>query len=157
MILPQNNVYLINLIILFPSEEGPTAEDLEEQPRKQKSVHHMNDASVFEACNGIILRKFVPTGKLERLAQQEKNWASKSLSLENESTSKKRKREEENPKKRSNKLKSEEKKSKKQKSESKDEKTDVPAKKSSKKKREKNDKNEKKEKVYLGKRKKRKA
>ena len=56
-------------------EEVPSSdsepEDTEEVQRKDRAVHHMTDATVFQACGGMILRKFVPTGKLERLAQQE--------------------------------------------------------------------------------------
>jgi len=52
-------------------EAPPTADELLETERKGRAVHHMTDASVFEACNGMILRKFVPVGKLERIAQQE--------------------------------------------------------------------------------------
>eukprot|EP00012_Vannella_robusta_P010482 CAMPEP_0206193586 /NCGR_PEP_ID=MMETSP0166-20121206/6660_1 /ASSEMBLY_ACC=CAM_ASM_000260 /TAXON_ID=95228 /ORGANISM="Vannella robusta, Strain DIVA3 518/3/11/1/6" /LENGTH=237 /DNA_ID=CAMNT_0053610337 /DNA_START=342 /DNA_END=1055 /DNA_ORIENTATION=+ len=60
----------------YESSEDVSEESKETQ-RKQNSTHHMDDSSVFEACNGIILRKFIPTGKLERLAQQEQQWKQK--------------------------------------------------------------------------------
>merc|ERR1712000_317480 len=53
------------------SDEG---EEPEETLRKQKSTHHMPDEDVFAACNGMIMRKYIPKGKLERLAEQDKKY-----------------------------------------------------------------------------------
>lgn len=90
-----------------------TNDDVNEKERKEKAIHHMQDDDVFEACNNMILRKFVPVGKLERIAKQEQEWKEKLLgknseaSIINETTPpilKKRKRDvdstiEESPKK----------------------------------------------------------
>jgi hypothetical protein len=58
------------------SESSDSENNSEEIKRKAGSVHHMADDQVFKACNGVILRKFVPEGKLARLAAQDKAFMS---------------------------------------------------------------------------------
>merc|ERR1712224_1004456 len=123
--------------------------------------HHMDDNSVFAACNNIIMRKYVPVGKLERIAEQERQWKLKSQSngecVEQEETlvihqvtstvGKKRKLDRGNvePPKKKKKEKSQDKKSKKKSKKSKEEKKKKNDKDVKKKKKSKEDKKKKKE------------
>ena len=146
------------------SSDEEYQEDPLEIERKSKAIHHMDDNSVFAACNNIIMRKYVPVGKLERIAEQERQWKLKSQSngecVEQEETlvihqvtstvGKKRKLDrgnvDEPPKKKKKKEKSQDKKSKKKSKKSKEEKKKKKDKDVKKKKKSKEDKKKKKEK-----------
>mmetsp|Transcript_16627 Transcript_16627/g.64924 ORF Transcript_16627/g.64924 Transcript_16627/m.64924 type:complete len:175 (+) Transcript_16627:1-525(+) len=42
----------------------------------QDCIHHLNTDKTFKACNSMVLRKYVPIGKLQRIAMQDAAFAS---------------------------------------------------------------------------------